>query len=403
MLEPIDIRDYNYNLPDEKIAKYPLEERDQSKLLVYRGGEIVDSQFKLLPEYLPSKGMVLFNNTKVIRARLIFFKETGARIEIFCLEPHNPADYERALSSKERCEWRCMVGNAKKWKGGALITNFEHNGTSYSISAERCEPQQGSEVVAFSWSGGDISFGELLELLGRIPIPPYLNRDSEDSDNSRYQTVYSRFEGSVAAPTAGLHFTDKVFGELASKGLSFGEVTLHVGAGTFLPVKAEDARDHAMHTEHFSIDIDTIRKIRDNIGVITAVGTTTVRTLESLTVLGYRALTKGDILEASRVEQWEAYPITNSGAELLDALISYLDNKGMDRVKSSTAIMITPYYKPKIVNNLITNFHQPQSTLLLLISAFVGEEWRRIYSHALDNNYRFLSYGDSSLIIGAND
>ncbi len=400
MDKEINIKNFSYELPDDKIAKYPLSDRSSSKLLVFRDGAIEDNNFSEVVNQLPDGGMILFNNTKVIRARLIFFKETGARIEIFCLEPSSPANYEHSLASRERCIWRCMIGNAKKWKSGELITTFTHNGESYTLSALRVGQQYGNEVVEFSWSGGDISFGELLEMLGKIPIPPYLNRDSEDSDNERYQTVYSINEGSVAAPTAGLHFTKDILARLDGAGVVRGEVTLHVGAGTFLPVKADDAREHNMHTEHFSVTLNTLKEIYNNYGKITAVGTTTVRTLESLTVLGHRLLTTGSVDEERVVGQWEAYDVTHSGDELL--LIKFMEESGLDRIDASTAIMITPYYKLKIVNNLITNFHQPQSTLLLLLAAFVGERWRYIYNHALNSGYRFLSYGDSSLIIRDN-
>ncbi len=403
MNESIDIKNYNYALPDEKIAKYPLKDRSESKLLVYNDGVIEDASFKSLPDYIPTRGMVLFNNTKVIRARLIFFKETGARIEIFCLEPSSPASYERALAARDRCMWRCMIGNAKKWKEGVLKTLFVYDGIEYEISAMRLGEQYGNDVVEFSWSGGDISFGELLELLGKIPIPPYLNRESEEGDNERYQTVYSRYEGSVAAPTAGLHFTDEVLKSIDDKGIVRGEVTLHVGAGTFLPVKCDDARDHNMHIEHFSINLSTLRNIYSNYGNITAVGTTTVRTLESLTALAQRVILFGDLQEDKAVGQWEAYTVNRKGDELLEALINYMEQTDMEVINGQTAIMITPYYKLKIVNNLITNFHQPQSTLLLLLSAFVGNDWKRIYNHALHNDYRFLSYGDSSLILGCNE
>ncbi len=398
MIDSIEIKEFNYNLPEEKIAKFPLDNRGDSKLLIYDNDKIIDSNFSSLTNHLPNEGVVMFNNTKVIRARIIFFKDTGARIEIFCLEPSSPSDYERSLSSTSECSWRCMIGNARKWKEGLLTTLFEHDGVSYKITAEREGAEEGLEVVRFRWSGGEISFGELLELLGKIPIPPYLNRDSVESDNERYQTVYSQIEGSVAAPTAGLHFTPQMLSAIDSKGLKRGEVTLHVGAGTFLPVKSDDATQHTMHTEQFSVDITTLELLRQNLGSVTAVGTTTVRTLESIAILGNRVLTEGNPKPEIKVGQWEGYTTSESTDKLLTALINYMQNSNLEQLKCSTSIMITPNYPIRVVDNLITNFHQPQSTLLLLIAAFVGENWKSIYNYALDNNFRFLSYGDSSLL-----
>ncbi|MEG0499930.1 MAG: S-adenosylmethionine:tRNA ribosyltransferase-isomerase [Rikenellaceae bacterium] len=394
MMNEIHIKDFNYNLPDERIAKFPLEERSDSKFLVYENGTITDSRFKNITTHLPEKALLIFNNTKVIRARMIFFKPTGARIEIFCLEPHEPADYERAFATKGATRWQCMIGNAKKWNGGELVTKFTHGGRDYEISARRVE----DKIVEFNTNDPEITFGELLEMLGKIPIPPYLNRDSQQSDNERYQTVYSKFEGSVAAPTAGLHFTEEILHELDTKGFTRGEVTLHVGAGTFLPVKGDDISEHVMHTEHFDFNIETLEKIVENMGRVVAVGTTSVRTLESIAVLGYRALTKNTIDTDKCVGQWEAYGIEESGMVLIKALIKYMKENSLTRVKASTQIMITPQYKFKVICALITNFHQPQSTLLLLISAIVGEKWKEIYNFAMNNNYRFLSYGDSSLL-----
>lgn len=394
MINGINIKDFNYNLPEERIAKFPLERRSDSKFLVYENGAITDSQFKNITEHLPEKALLIFNNTKVIRARMIFFKPTGARIEIFCLEPHEPADYERAFATRGATQWHCMIGNAKKWNGGDLVTKFSHGGRDYEISARRVA----DKIVEFNTNDPEITFGELLEMLGKIPIPPYLNRDSEQSDNERYQTVYSKFEGSVAAPTAGLHFTPEILKELDQKGFTRGEVTLHVGAGTFLPVKGDDISQHTMHTEHFDFNIETLELIIENIDRVVAVGTTSVRTIESIAVLGYRALSKNSIDAQKCVGQWEAYGIEESGEVLIRSLIDYMKEHNLTRVKASTQIMITPHYQFKIINALITNFHQPQSTLLLLISAIVGDNWKEIYNFAMSHDYRFLSYGDSSLL-----
>ncbi len=397
----IDINDYNYPLPDERIAKFPLESRSDSKLLIYRNGAISSDNFLRIGEQLPAHAMLVFNNTKVIRARLIMHKESGARIEVFCLEPHSPADYERALASEQECEWSCIVGNLKRWKQGEIFIEFDLDGSTYRLSAEITQRGTHEHVVRFRWSA-PLSFGELLEHLGRIPIPPYLNRESEEIDYTRYQTVYSKFEGSVAAPTAGLHFTPELIASLRAVGVSFGEVTLHVGAGTFLPVKVEDATQHAMHTEHFSVGLLTLRALRAKIGHIVAVGTTSVRTLESLTALAYRIEKSGDIELSRPVGQWELYDIPTSfiGERALDVLIDYMGKEGLERLCGATQIMITPLgYRFKIVKYIITNFHQPCSTLLLLVSAYVGDMWQDIYRFALDNDFRFLSYGDSSLLI----
>lgn len=394
------ISDYDYPLPDERIAKFPLENREESKLLVSRGGEISRRQFRDIGSELPDGTMLVFNNTKVIRARVIMHKPSGARIEIFCLEPHAPADYERAFAVKGSCEWQCIVGNSKKWKEGPLEIVFEAEGAEHKLQAFRVSKEGAEQIVRFEWDA-DMTFGQLLEHLGRIPIPPYLCRDSEEIDNSRYQTVYSKFEGSVAAPTAGLHFSGPLIEELGRKGIGFGEVTLHVGAGTFLPVKADDVTEHHMHTEHFEITLTTLENLIANSGKITAVGTTTVRTIESLTGLGYRVMRNGTPDEERTVSQWELYdiPAELTGKELLDALLDYMRANGLDKLKAATCIMIIPGYRFRVVNAIVTNFHQPKSTLLLLVSAFVGEHWREIYRYALDNDFRFLSYGDSSLLI----
>ena len=396
----ININDYDYPLPDERIAKFPLSERDSSKLLVYRDGEIAERHFSDIGEELPEGSLLIFNNTKVVRARLVMHKPSGARVEVFCLEPHAPADYEHAFAVKGECEWSCIVGNLKKWKEGAVEIPFEYEGERYTLQAYIAERGTREHIVRFEWAA-PMTFGELLEYLGRIPIPPYLNRESEEIDNTRYQTVYSRFEGSVAAPTAGLHFTEPLIERMKAKGFDFAEVTLHVGAGTFLPVKDEDATKHAMHTEHFDITLATLRKLRANYGKIVAVGTTSVRTLESLTALAWR-IKGGKAYDCATVGQWELYdiPADFTGEEVLDILILYMEQNGLERLRAATEIMITPLgYNYRIVRNIVTNFHQPKSTLLLLVSAYVGDDWHRIYDYALSHDFRFLSYGDSSLLI----
>ncbi len=396
----IDMHDYDYPLPEERIAKYPLESRSDSKLLHYRRGEIIERKFPEIVEQIPTGSLVVFNNTRVIRARIIMQKSTGARVEIFCLEPHSPADYERAFAVRGECEWSCIVGNLKKWKTGEVEVSFEQDGATQCLTAEIVERGEREHIVRFRWSS-DSTFGELLEALGRIPIPPYLCRDSELIDESRYQTIYSKMEGSVAAPTAGLHFTEELLEQLQQRGVELGEVTLHVGAGTFLPVKAENAADHPMHTEHFDVSLNMIEKLLRNIGSVTAVGTTSVRTLESLLALGYRAATTGNPNCEQVVGQWELYDVPHNftATEALRALREYMIHTKIERLTASTQIMITPLgYRFGVVNRIVTNFHQPKSTLLLLVSAFVGKHWQDIYRHALENNFRFLSYGDSSLL-----
>ena len=397
----IDIDRFDYDLSDERIAKYPLEERSASKLLVYERGEISERRFRDIGDILPEGTLLVFNNTKVIRARIIMHKPSGARIEVFCLEPHDPADYERAFAVKGSCRWSCIVGNLKKWKEGPLVIDFEYEGRAERMLAWR-EGEGGREqIVRFEWTA-DLTFGQLLEHLGRIPIPPYLNRESQEIDNTRYQTVYSKFEGSVAAPTAGLHFTPELIERMRTQGFSFEEVTLHVGAGTFLPVKDRDAAAHPMHTEHFEIRRSSVERLLEKWDNITAVGTTSVRTLESLTALAWRIRTSG-APDASRViGQWELYdlPEAFTGREALQVLSDYMVSEGIEKLKAATQIMITPLgYRFRIVRNIVTNFHQPKSTLLLLVSAYVGDDWHRIYDYALTHDFRFLSYGDSSVLM----
>ena len=396
----ISIADYDYPLPDERIAKFPLPERDHSNLLIWRGGQITQRHFYNLPDELPEGALLVFNNTRVFRARLIMHKPSGARLEVFCLEPHSPADYENAFSVKGECQWRCLVGGLKKWKEGPLVIDFEMNGEQCHLEATRGEQIDKSHVITFRWNI-DATFGQIIEHLGRIPIPPYLNRESQEIDNTRYQTVYSRVEGSVAAPTAGLHFTPRLIDELHGRGVVTEEVTLHVGAGTFLPVKESDATRHTMHTEHFEVSVATLRNLRAHLGRIISVGTTSTRTIESLCALGWRVM-QGGSPEAERVVgQWEIYDIPSEvgGNELLGALIEWMEQNNQTSIKAATQIMITPHYRFRIIEGLVTNFHQPQSTLLLLISAIVGAEWRTIYGYAMDHGFRFLSYGDSSLLM----
>lgn len=396
----IDINHFNYELADERIAKFPLEDRSSSKLLVYDNGCIAEERFSSIGDNLPAGATLVFNNTRVVRARIVMHKASGARIEVFCLEPHNPADYERAFAMHSESEWSCIVGNLKKWKEGEVGIDFEYRGEPHTLRAEITERGTREHIVKFRWSA-DCSFGELLEQLGRIPIPPYLNRESEEIDNTRYQTVYARYEGSVAAPTAGLHFTPELIDQMRGRGFSFEEVTLHVGAGTFLPVKSEDAAEHPMHTEHFTVKLSSIENLLANCRSIVAVGTTSVRTLESLSALAWRIRTIGTPDMERVVGQWELYdiPAEFSGEEVLRTLRDYMHSEGLEQMKAATQIMITPLgYRFRIVRYIITNFHQPKSTLLLLVSAYVGEDWRRIYQYALEHNFRFLSYGDSSLL-----
>ncbi len=396
----IDINDFNYTLPDERIAKFPLAERTSSKLLVYNNGEIAQSYFHAVADHLPEGAMLVFNNTRVVRARMVMHKASGARIEVFCLEPHNPKDYERAFATRHQSEWSCIVGNLKKWKEGEVGIDFELGGEHHTLRAEIIERGTREHIVRFKWSA-ECTFGELLETLGRIPIPPYLNRESEEVDNTRYQTVYARYEGSVAAPTAGLHFSDELMRRMRDTGFEFDGVTLHVGAGTFLPVKDDDATKHPMHTEHFSVTRATIEHLRAKYDNIVAVGTTSVRTLESLTALAWRIHISGSADTERTIGQWELYdiPETFSGYDALTTLLDYMQQHDLTELKSATQIMITPLgYRFRIVKYIITNFHQPKSTLLLLVSAYVGDNWRRIYDYALENDFRFLSYGDSSLL-----
>ena len=396
-VKQINIADYNYELPDERIAKFPLEKRDSSKLLTYISGAVSTNTFSSLPEILPADSCLVFNNTRVIQARLEFFKSTGSRIEIFCLEPHLPAAYEQSFSSTESCVWKCMVGNLKKWKGEVLRKEVQVGAEDLVLEAESLETSGNTSLIKFSWNTG-VSFSEILDALGELPIPPYLNRKTQESDKTQYQTIYSKIKGSVAAPTAGLHFTPEVISALHGKGVKTMELTLHVGAGTFQPVKAEEIGGHAMHAEKIEVSREFIENLIQNLGHIVAVGTTSVRTLESLYYLGVQ-LHNGDT--KLLVNQWEPYESEKvlSSREALEAILNYMTETQSNILYATTQIMIVPGYKFNIVNILITNFHQPKSTLLLLLAAFVGEKWRELYKYALENDYRFLSYGDSSVLM----
>lgn len=404
--QQIQINEYTYALPDERIAKYPLAERDASKLLVYRGGQIRETLFRSLPDCLPEGALLVFNNTRVIRARLLFRKDTGAMIEIFCLEPALPSDYEQSFAQTDHCTWHCLVGNSKRWKSGQLHTTVTVGGERVTLSAERISVAgEAGDLVDFRWDNPRCTFAEVLESAGVLPIPPYLHRETEAQDLQTYQTVYSKVKGSVAAPTAGLHFTPAVLAELDARGIEREEVTLHVGAGTFRPVKSDTIGDHAMHTEHFAVTRRTVDRLLAKPEHVIAVGTTSVRTLESLYYIGC-ALARGGADESAdgafTVGQWTPYGAdapTLPAEEALRAILSYLDGRGMDRLWAATQIIIAPGYQFKIVRGMVTNFHQPQSTLLLLVSAFVGGDWRTIYDYALAHDFRFLSYGDSSLLL----
>ena len=400
----IQIKDFNYNLPDERIAKFPLAKRDNSKLLLYRHGEVTEDVFHNIAQYLPKGALMVFNNTKVIQARLHFRKETGSLIEVFLLEPYMPADYEQMFQTTGHCSWLCMIGNLKKWKEGTLKRTFDVKGKEVTLAAERKEDVHKSYRVDFSWDASDVSWAELLDAVGELPIPPYLNRETQESDKTTYQTVYSKIKGSVAAPTAGLHFTPEVLADIDRHGIDREELTLHVGAGTFKPVKSEEIQDHEMHTEYICVHRQTLEKLIRHEAKAIAVGTTSVRTLESLYYIGVKLEKTLDLSEEElHVCQWEPYenavakPITPIKA--IENILAYLDKHGLSALHASTQIIIAPGYEYNIVKMLVTNFHQPQSTLLLLVSAFVHGDWRKIYDYALAHDFRFLSYGDSSLLI----
>ncbi|HEY4651995.1 MAG TPA: S-adenosylmethionine:tRNA ribosyltransferase-isomerase [Pontibacter sp.] len=396
------IKDFVYELPEERIAKFPLPERDQSKLLYYKSGAIADHHFTNLPELLPAETLLVFNDTKVVQARLLFHKETGGLVEIFCLEPVRPhSEVQLAMQQTANCTWKCLVGNNKRWKSDKLYLHFE-GGT---LTAEREAQQEGHFLIHFTWEPADLTFAEVLERCGKLPLPPYLNRDLTPDDRTRYQTIYANQEGAVAAPTAGLHFTDKVMAHIREKGITTAYLTLHVGAGTFKPVKADVMEAHEMHAEQLYLTRDFIVQLLAQVEQdkpVIPVGTTSMRSLESLYWLGVKILLQPDLPQTQlHINQWFAYESTNlpSPVEALRALLQYMTKHNTNHLHASTQIIIAPGYSFRICKGLVTNFHQPESTLLLLVSALIGENWRTVYQHALNNNYRFLSYGDSSLLL----
>jgi len=399
MIPQIRIEEFDYNLPDERIAKYPLEKRDASKLLMYREGKVSEYQFSTLPQLLPEDSIMVFNDTKVVPARLHFQRESGAHIEIFCLEPVSPEEYVSMFAVTDSCRWKCIVGNVKRWKNDTLSLYNPGNAREISemdLRADLVERCGETSIVEFKWSNG-ASFSKVLEVCGSVPIPPYLNRETEDVDLERYQTLYARYRGSVAAPTAGLHFTESVLDAIRNRNISTDTVCLHVGAGTFLPVKSSLVSEHTMHREPFVVTLALLERILASEGDVIAVGTTSVRTLESLYYIGVSCIEKGMPCD---VGQWDPYSreYDYSTEESIKAIISYLKENGLDELKLGTRIIIVPGFRFRIVDVLVTNFHQPQSTLLLLISAFVDGEWKSIYDYALENGFRFLSYGDSSVL-----
>lgn len=403
MIDPknISAKDYNYILPEEKIAKYPLKERDISNLLIYDKGNIRKEIFRNIPEYLSKDYLLVFNNAEVVYSRLKFSKETGAKIEIFCLEPIEPREYNLAFQANKKTTWRCLVGNLKKWKTGELKKQISVDKQAITLTAQKKQRDNNYVDIEFSWNNPEITFSDILDNSGIVPIPPYLKRDSEHIDKTRYQTIYSRVKGSVAAPTAGLHFTKSVMNKLKEKDIPFSEVTLHVGAGTFRPVKAKTVAEHEMHTEHFSVSLNTVKELIKNPNKILAVGTTSVRTLESLYWLGQKIKNfkkKND--DRIKLKQWEhlELPSNESFKEALNNIADYLKTNHLESLNASTQIMITPGYHFKVTEAMVTNFHQPRSTLLMLIAAFIGEDWKKVYQFALENDFRFLSYGDSSLL-----
>lgn len=398
-LKNIRIADYDYPLPEERIAKFPMEQRDHSKLLCLKNGVLSEHHFYDLPTLLPKDTLLVFNDTKVIHARLFFQKETGAMIEVFCLEPHNMA-VSQAFEQHEQCSWVCFIGNNKKWKSGPLTLEFSISNSQFSIQATRREAVGNAWIVDFNWTGG-LSFAEVIDAAGVIPLPPYLNRKAEESDSIRYQTVYAHHEGSVAAPTAGLHFSPEVFQALKNKGIETEYITLHVGAGTFKPVSTDTIGEHEMHVEPVHITTDNLRRIIAHQGKpLIAVGTTTVRTLESLYWFGVQ-LQANPQLERMHINQWDPY-ILDTSLPYTDAyanILRWMESQNTDYLDGETQLMIAPGYRYRIINGLVTNFHQPQSTLLLLVSALIGEQWKACYRYALDHEFRFLSYGDSCLFL----
>jgi S-adenosylmethionine:tRNA ribosyltransferase-isomerase len=402
MIPKIGIEQFHYELPDEKIAKHPINQRDRSKMLIWNKGEICDDSFMNVATHLPSDSLMVFNNTKVIRARLFFRKPTGALIEVFGLEPVDPSDYALVFQQREECSWKCMVGNQKKWMSGRLSMMVTFEGTEIELISEHVDNQSDRPVIRFRWNNSSFAFSEVLEAAGKIPIPPYLNRESEECDLIDYQTVYSKEKGSVAAPTAGLHFTDEVFRSIRNKGIDTAELTLHVGAGTFQPVKSKTIDGHQMHEEQIIVSRETIEKLLMHEGRVIAVGTTSVRSLESVYWFGNKLLNNpGTDNVRYHVDQWEPYNTINQATPkaALEAVRDFFVKKNSNHIAFSTGIIIVPGYRFRMIEGMLTNFHQPRSTLLLLIAAFIGNDWEKVYQHALRSGYRFLSYGDSNLYI----
>ncbi len=400
----INIADYDYELPENRIAQYPVRDRDASKLLLFDGNNISSDVFRNLDKHIPDDSLLVFNNTRVIRARLLFQKKSGAGIEILCLEPLSPSSYEMSFASGSPVEWKCIIGNLKKWKSGVLSLKFHLDGKVHELSAERICVEGEAWRIRFSWNDRNLSFSEVIETSGHIPLPPYITREDEKEDSERYQTIYSAVKGSVAAPTAGFHFTEDVLKKLSEKGVKHADITLHVGSGTFQPVKAGNVSEHKMHCEHFFVTKDTIDQLIENHGNIIAVGTTSVRTLESLYWLGVKALNYSTRdIDNMTIDQWESYEkdtgVTDKTS--LTALRSFMMKNNLTVINASTRIIIVPGYKFRMIRGIITNFHQPRSTLLLLISAWTGTSWHKLYKYALENGFRFLSYGDSSLLFSS--
>jgi len=402
-MEEIILEDYDYYLPEEKIAKYPLSKRDEAKLLIYNNKKIFSDKFFNLHNYLKEDSLILLNDTKVINARVVFEKETGSKIEIFCLEPITPQDYYLIFAEKYKCSWKCLIGNNKKWKSGILSKKINVNNKKLVLNVSKIKRYENGFEILFEWDNSEICFSNILESCGEIPIPPYLHRDSEEIDKSEYQTIFSHYEGSVAAPTAGLHFTNEVIKNLKNKNISIDNITLHVGAGTFQPIKTKSVLEHSMHNENFRIKKSCLENIIKYYGKICAVGTTTVRSIESLYQIAIQIFKNKDKKDNNFiVEQFEAYKNESDNSfselEILENLLAWMEKNNFNEINCNTKIMIIPGYKFKIVKELITNFHQPKSTLLLLLSAFMGNEWKIMYDYALKNEFRFLSYGDAGLL-----
>jgi len=399
--EKISAKDYDYTLPEEHIAKYPRSQREESNLLLYQKGRISGDRFNQIHHYLPADQLMVFNNAQVVYSRLLFQKHTGASIEVFCLEPSDPSEYETAFQQTHSVSWYCMVGNLKKWKAGPLEKELSLPKGKLHLTAQKIQRKENVVEVHFEWDNPHITFGEILDNAGIVPIPPYLQRESEPVDKERYQTVYSRVRGSVAAPTAGLHFSNDVMKKIRDKGINSTELTLHVGAGTFRPVQTETVDDHEMHTEHFSVALETLKDLQRYNFRVLAVGTTSVRTLESLYWLGIQLMDGHNPERPVVLKQWDHLNLDHNVpvSEAIQSIINYLEKNELNAFRASTQIMITPGYSFKLTRSMITNFHQPRSTLLMLIAAFVGEDWKQIYNYALQHDFRFLSYGDSSLLM----